>query len=202
MDLEFKQEEHTKLARILVDLPNTMDSEWQIDVKKSHAIPPAALREDLRRIAKAARSRAQEVYRHRAARLRGPNSERYEHVWFKMVKDNVIFFKINRKHPVIRRIVEELKDTRKNLKVLLDLLESSLPVESIWLESAEKPDQFGSQSESETYDELQDFGLRLFKVFVAEGMSPKDAYTRLLDIEPFSRFPRLIATIESELGGS
>jgi hypothetical protein len=33
-----------RLARIRVDLPNTLDDHWQIDVTKSRAVPPPALR--------------------------------------------------------------------------------------------------------------------------------------------------------------
>ena len=36
----FKQEDPYKLVRIQVDIPNTQDSEWKIDIKKSQAYPP------------------------------------------------------------------------------------------------------------------------------------------------------------------
>jgi len=47
----FKKEEHCKLARIMIDVPNSMDREWDIDIKKSVARPLAMLRDELRRIA-------------------------------------------------------------------------------------------------------------------------------------------------------
>ena len=43
----FKKEVHYDLCRISVDLPNTMDDEWQIDIKKSIARPPGRLKEQL-----------------------------------------------------------------------------------------------------------------------------------------------------------
>ncbi len=36
----FRKEEHYKLVRIQIDLPNSLDSDWQIDIKKSTARPP------------------------------------------------------------------------------------------------------------------------------------------------------------------
>lgn len=45
-----RQEEHYKLARIRVDLPNALDHEWEIDVTKSRARPPEKLRRELTRI--------------------------------------------------------------------------------------------------------------------------------------------------------
>jgi hypothetical protein len=40
LDMGYKQEEHYKLARIQVDIPNNMDDKWKIDVKKAEAHPP------------------------------------------------------------------------------------------------------------------------------------------------------------------
>ena len=57
LGLGFQKEEHYKLARIGVDLPNLLDEDWDIDIKKSRARPPDQLRHDLRRIAEATRRR-------------------------------------------------------------------------------------------------------------------------------------------------
>ena len=38
----FRKEEHYKLVRILIDLPNTLDTQWQIDIKKSTDIKDAS----------------------------------------------------------------------------------------------------------------------------------------------------------------
>ena len=65
LGLGYAREEHYKLARIRIDLPNTMDGEWDIDVKKSRARPPGAIRDRLKVLAEKTRSRAVEVYRHR-----------------------------------------------------------------------------------------------------------------------------------------
>ena len=46
----FRKEEHYKLARIRIDLPNTQDDLWQIDIKKSTARPPIAYINQLKRI--------------------------------------------------------------------------------------------------------------------------------------------------------
>ena len=46
------KEEHYKLARIKVDIPNSMDSAWQIDVKKSAAVPPPIVAEWLEKTCK------------------------------------------------------------------------------------------------------------------------------------------------------
>ena len=47
LQLGMQKEEHFKLARIRIDLPNSSDHAWQIDVKKSRARPPSILRKGL-----------------------------------------------------------------------------------------------------------------------------------------------------------
>lgn len=42
--------EATKLARVQIDFPNSLDEAWTIDIKKSRARPPRAVRERLRQI--------------------------------------------------------------------------------------------------------------------------------------------------------
>lgn len=57
----FRKEEHYKLVRIQVDIPNTLDSEWQIDIKKSKAYPPIQCQNQLEAYAKDVRKIGCEV---------------------------------------------------------------------------------------------------------------------------------------------
>ena len=47
----FRKEEHYKLVRIQIDLPNKLDTDWQIDIKKSTARPPLVSREQIKKYA-------------------------------------------------------------------------------------------------------------------------------------------------------
>jgi len=42
-----RQGDLSKLARIQVDIPNTLDDLWTLDIKKSSALPPAEVRKNL-----------------------------------------------------------------------------------------------------------------------------------------------------------
>ena len=61
------REEHYKLARIRVDVPNSMDMAWHLDVKKSDARPPSEVRERLKDLAMVVRGKAKHVFSHRGA---------------------------------------------------------------------------------------------------------------------------------------
>ena len=45
-----RQLELTKLARVSIDIPNTLDADWKIDVRKASAQPPLAVRNRLKKI--------------------------------------------------------------------------------------------------------------------------------------------------------
>ncbi|WP_017721085.1 hypothetical protein [Kamptonema formosum] len=63
-----------------------MDSDWNIDVKKSRARPPSSLREDLKRIARLTRQKAADIYRHRGKAIARQSSENYVFPWIRKVK--------------------------------------------------------------------------------------------------------------------
>jgi hypothetical protein len=104
--LGFEKEEHTKLARIQVDLPVDADDAWSIDIKKSTARPPGALRDDMRRIANVTRQRAAEVYRHRGKVIARSASADYAFVWRRVLKHGKLSYRVNRDHPIVRRTLE------------------------------------------------------------------------------------------------
>src|SRR3546814_11388234 len=55
--------EATKLARVQIDFPNSLDEAWTIDIKKSRARPPHGVRERLRQIINRITARSVPVHR-------------------------------------------------------------------------------------------------------------------------------------------
>lgn len=141
LDLPFKAEEHYKLCRIQIDLPNNLDHEWCIDVRKASAIPPANVRNDLERIGRAARSKAAEIYRVRAGgkrRIQGIN--RKQEVWLKKKRGDKVIYKINRDNEAIKQIIEMVKPPESWVKQLFHLIENSVPHRRIIMDNAESED--------------------------------------------------------------
>jgi hypothetical protein len=75
--LGFVNEEHNKLAGIRVDFTNEMDFAWDINARKSRAVPREALRGDLIRIAKKTRDVARTIYRRPGATIARQHAELY-----------------------------------------------------------------------------------------------------------------------------
>lgn len=198
LGLPFQKEEHAKLARIKIDLPNSLDSEWHLDVRKARARPPGALRPDLKRIAKATREKATSVYRHRGKILdRAISAANY--MWHYKSKAGKTFFEINREHPLIVQLLEEPEPARSRTKRLLRLLEETVPLPTIAMLSSQSPDSapvpFAAASESE----VETLARNIYEALRLGGMTPVQAAERLRVLEPFPLYNSLLERIMPEL---
>ena len=131
------RDEASRLARIEIDLPTTMDRDWRIDVRKSQARPPGALRSRLAAIAGRCRDEAREVF---AFRGKGPRTRGSPHappaIWIASPGPQGNRYRINRDHPAIMACREAAPGLRP-LNAVLSLIERTVPVERIWLDVSE-----------------------------------------------------------------
>jgi len=178
LDFDLTSEEHYKLCRIRVDLPNDLDHEWCIDVRKAAASPPGHVREDLKRIAKATRTKAANVYRARtgAGRSKARSSDRSS-VWLRVKKRDKVVYKINRDHEAIQRILAEVDVGKSWVTKLFHLIENSVPHRLIIMDNAELEDCHVDLPESiaPPPEDLLDLCEALFRERVGRGVDPNDA---------------------------
>ena len=191
LGLGFQKEEHYKLARIGVDLPNLLDEDWDIDIKKSRARPPDQLRPDLRRIAEATRRRAAEVYRHRG-KIVARGSETIVFMWVRQVKSGKFYYTINREHPLVREILSDAGPSRKAARALLRLLEETVPVPAILIDGFEKPEQHAEPFESASPDDVREVAIAIIEVLRKQGLNRAQAKARLISMEPFPNYPEIV----------
>ena len=134
------KEEHYKLARIRIDIPNSMDHLWQLDVKKSTARPPPQLRERLKGLAQTVRQDARAVFAHRGRHRKRKTREEYDRPWKVGSRAGATVYRIDRDHPVISALLHSVgPQDHTNLEVAFRIIEETVPVEQIWLDTAEKP---------------------------------------------------------------
>ena len=193
----WRQEEHYKLARIRVDLPNALDHEWEIDVTKSRARPPEKLRRELVRIGERTRSVAKRIYSHRGAKLVPAEGQERVFLWEQTAKHNQVFYRVNRDHPLVKQVRAACADVPK-FSALLRLIEETIPVPLITITDREKPDQTVGPFEAANESEILEVMRQVFASLRASGLSRKDSLLRLAHFEPFPRFPQLLQTIHEE----
>lgn len=197
LGLGMQKEEHFKLARIRIDLSNSADLLWQIDVKKSRARPPAALRPDLQRIARTARNRASSIYRHRGKVIQRQLGDREAFLWTHFTKHGKSFYRINRDHPLVRKVLEGA-DERVPVQALFSLIEQTIPAPLIVINNAEKPDAFGQPFEG-AVRELHAAMKAVFDAMVEGGRDRAEAARALLLMEPFNAYPDVATAFLDEV---
>jgi hypothetical protein len=195
LGLGYAKDEHSKLARIQIDLPNSMDSEWQIDIKKSRARPPASLKGELKRIARLTRYRATEIYRHRGAKLARQNSTNYSYLWEQKINHGKISYNLNLKHPMVEAILNESVDLTPRIKALLRMIESTVPIPLIVLDNAEHPCAQAQPFEGVNAEKILEVMTQVFMTLLNNGWSFEEAGKGLSNMEPFQNCEDLIDVV-------
>lgn len=195
LGLGFQKEEHYKLARIQIDITNSMDPLWQIDVRKSVARPPGALREELRRVAKVTRARAVEVYRHRGKVLAKRSEKGVEPMWQQRVRHGKVYYQVNRDHPVVQEAVEN--PTTRSVRALVKIVEETIPVPLIAIANAERPEEQASPFEGVPSKQLSDLAVQTYDSLRRRGSKHAPARDRVLSTDPFQYFPELLELLDA-----
>ncbi len=147
--------EATKLARVQIDFPNSLDEAWTIDIKKSRARPPHAVRERLRQIISQITTRSVTVHRGRGQKL---FQESQAPLWERYADHGGIRFAINAEHPLIVSLGARLSAAdAASLRVLLDSIAATLPVEMIYSDYSTHPREVSQVAvdQEQTMDRLK-----------------------------------------------
>jgi len=196
------QEEHYKLARIRLDIPNSMDQLWQLDVKKSSASPPPQLSKALTGLAQTVRNRARAVFAHRAQHGSRPAArQEIERPWRSVKQSGGRSYRIDRKHSFIRAVMDAVSDEAGvELEAMLRILEETVPVEQIWLDKAEHPEEFNTPFYGTAGGDLKHVIVVAYKaVRRNRGLSHEEAIKTLLTAQEFNsdECRAIIATLET-----
>lgn len=143
-----KQTELTKLSRIVLDIPNSMDSEWKIDVKKSSAQLPPLVRERLLRVIERYVGTSKRTYRSRGQKLVDSS---LHPMWNRIHKDGKIIFKPNIEHPVFQAYINRLpNDLLEDFERCIRLVGASLPLDALHAELVGHAESVSSDSAPES----------------------------------------------------
>ncbi|MFG3225166.1 ATP-binding protein [Kitasatospora sp. NPDC048194] len=190
----------TRLARIEVHVDPADDHRWQVDVRKSRVHAPAALEERLVRLATAARDASTRVFRRRAVTA-GEGRGRDGGVTFGWVHERrhgVSSYLVNRQHPVV--VAALASDEGAKVEAVLRLVERTLPVGFIAIEAQNDPGRT-PQAALEGADEAEARAdLTAMLAALPDDPATREAAIRALaSVEPFNRFPHLVAEIAGQV---
>lgn len=188
-----RKEEAYKLVRIQINLPNSMDSDWQIDIKKAKACPPIGCRQQLESYAKLACSKGAEVYRHRGRILKQRAGQDFQSLWLERKKDDKWSFVVNRDHSLVKNIRELAREEPDQaIDLLLKFVEESIPSKTIYVREAND-----EETQKQPYSDM-DVSLirstlyRIYKNHQRDGLTSEQAKLALKRMEPFNEYEDLI----------
>ena len=192
----FRKEEHSKLARIMVDIPNHLDAEWKIDIKKSVARPPAASLSQLRNFARRVRAEAVEVFRHKGKVLNHTPGVSFQELWQEKYFHDKRHFQINRDHTLIQNFIEQHPESQQMLNTLLKFVEETIPVSLIMIRESESPEQQAQPFEGVSDEPVIKTMKAMFSSLRRRGNSAEAARAIISNIQPFNQFPQYLAALE------
>jgi hypothetical protein len=186
--------ELSKLARIQVDIPNTLDDLWTLDIKKSSAIPPAEVRSNLQNIIQRIALQSKKKYTVRGKR---EINDKTIHIWNRMkARDGGYYYEINRKYPAIEQLIKHNPDIEKALNSIFKQIETSLPLNQLYVDL--NNDEYLAND-----NEISDAEIRN----ALTNMLPKKATVKeqlgfidqMSEIEPFVSHQKIVAKIRKEI---
>lgn len=193
----FRKEEHYKLTRIQIELPNTLDSEWQIDIKKSVARPPLVFREQIKAYALKVRQQGVEVYRHKGKSVKQVAGQKFVPLWIDHKRGDKWFYKINRENPILDKIKEQAKkEPDKAIEMLLRFIEETIPSKSIYIKESEQPELQGTPFEDTNHDIIRNTMKAMYSNLLTQGKTDEQAKAIISNIEPFNNFVHFLEFLE------
>ena len=189
-----RQLELTKLARVRIDIPNTLDAEWKIDVKKASAQPPPSVRNRLRSIIEKMGVPSRRTFTGRGRKL---TSENQLPVWDRRQDKNSISYEINGEHPLLSDFRSALSEKSVNeFDRILKIIAAALPIEALHVDVSANPEIVSLPKFA--VDELETIVFSMWRILQARGLAFDEINEWLESAEPFrSNWVRTIRIIEN-----
>jgi len=189
-----RKSELSKLARIRVDIPNTLDDLWTLDIKKSSAMPPEEVRTNLANIIDRIGEKSKVKFTRRG-KLETDDSQ--VHLWNRMKgRDGGFYYEINRNHPMVSLVESELENDKKSLNALLSQIERSLPLNQLYIDL--NNDEQISNEKAQDSKEIEE-ALRAMLPNSFSRTEKNDFLDKLSSMPPYNRFLKIIDKLKKEI---
>lgn len=178
-----RQGDLSKLARVQVDIPNSLDDLWTLDIKKSTASPPEEVRKNLSVIIEKISEGSKRTWTYRGKK---EVSDQEIHIWNRLTtRDGSIVYEINPDHPMIDALVEEYPGIRPKIDLLIEQVSRSLPLNSLYIDLT-NDEKLVNESEAKSSEIIS--ALKQVVEPYPAGDVRDNMINILIQAEPFSAF--------------
>lgn len=189
--------ELSKLARIMVDVPNSLDEQWKITVDKSGAQLPPALRRRLSNwLDSVVVKRSKKVFKHKADNETKPD---LKPLWFLQRDRGKEHFEIDTQHPILKRFTDKLdREKQREFREITNLIQHCLPIHNVYSLMSDNQDSF-VQGYTDLPKPLLEMAKEISLSMKRKGNTDQEIRNYLTLIQPFSNFPQdVIRFLEDE----
>ena len=184
------RDELTKYARVKVDIPNTLDDIWGIDIKKQSAKIPASIKQRLTRAVDDAMDMAvkAQTYRGRIEKI----DEKVDYIWDRVKeREDNYSYRINRDSRIFELIKNKVDDeTWSLIDMVLEEIENSVPFQQIYIDKSQN--RIDDTVDQERITEIESKAEMLIGLALKMGNSNRKAIVeKLFESEPFVKYPEL-----------
>ena len=191
------REEPYKLARLRLDIPNTADADWDIDIKKSVARAPNYIVFRLRDLAGHVRDQARQVFAHRGSYGRRVPTPDLQRAWRVVQRKDSVTYLVDRSHPLVKQVLDQAGPLKEAVIAMLRLLEETMPVQRVWIDTVEKGEIHKGAFEGTPSTDVQAVLDVLYRYLVETvGLDGRAARSQLLKTEPFHNHPELVEALK------
>jgi hypothetical protein len=105
-------------------------------------------------------------------------------------------YRIDVTHPAIKGVIEDSGSLAQEIKAMLRVIEETVPIQKIWLDTTEGKETSRCGFSSSTSHEVKSILEIMYKNMVLKkGLSPTNAKELLIHTEPFQNYPELVSLL-------
>ena len=191
--------ELTKNARIRVDIPNSLDDIWTIDIKKQQASIPKQILHRLKKAVEEALefSVRQQTYRGRTEKV----NENLDYIWDrKRGRNNTFFYQINRESKLFQFVRDKMSDEDYGyMEMLLNEIENNLPIQQLYIDKSNESISAPEET-NERLDDVYQMAVTLASTMMNIRTDGWEAIVNdLMNSEPWCKYPAIKEKLLKEI---
>ena len=182
--------ELTKNARIRVDIPNSLDDIWSIDIKKQTATIPKRIQNQLKETVRQTLEISVTQQTHRGRRNRV--DDEIDYIWDRMEgRDNSFYYQVNRESKLYQYIRSKMSDADYDLlEMLINEIEKNLPIQQMYIDKSNEA--ITVEENVNRFDDIFQIAVTMTKSLIQVTHGSSDSIiSELMKSEPFCKYPNL-----------
>ena len=180
------RQDMAKLSRVQVDIPNSLDHLWALDIKKATAQPPPEVRRRLKKFAERVTVPSKNTLSWQGRKEKSST----QHVWQLVTHENGFVYSLNKNHPAVNAVLAASGGRGEAaLRRLLSLIEATMPGDDIFNRLA-KDQVLENHLEEQAVAEIARDMWTTYAAAAGSSATDVAFIAAMITVEPFSDHPR------------